>query len=284
VPRHVQHFLPTKVDIRVDSDSEYEWDGDPEDDGYQESIDGVCDVRFKRKRKQSQRSKHRLWACKHSSDSDLGELIKKACVWSGPAVTLVCFHEPIRRDNIFRYATLQELCCLETITRRNPYSWHADAAELLGLLALTAPESIHVSEYLRAIAAPLGQGEEFQPNLFKKDVPTADAGPLLLERWLELARNVRSVVPQHQNERPAKRLSVRKMDPAQKRQYWAARKRIQREKQKADMLDIEEQGVDTDHLDGLAESGYCSDDFDQLTEEAVHYLRRVFGYKFKDFA
>jgi hypothetical protein len=275
------------MDIRVDSDSEYEWDVNPEDDGYQESIDGVRDVRFERKRKQSQRSKHRLWACKRSSDSDLGELMKKAHVWLGPAVTLVCFHEPIRRDNISRYATLQKLCCLETITRRNPYSWHADAAELLGWLATTAPETIDTSEYIRAIAAPLGQGEEFQPNLFNTDLSTAVAehtGPLLLDRWLELARNVRSVVPKHQNERPMKRVSVQRLDPAQKRQYWAARKRIQREKHKADKLDIEEQGVNTDHLDMLAESGYRSDDFDQLNEEAVQYLRRVFGYKFKDFA
>ena len=73
------------------------------------------------------------------------------------------------------------------------------------------------------------------------------------------------------------------MDPVCRRKYWAARKRLQREKHGADMFDIEEHGVDTDRLDMLAESGYRSDDFSDLREEDVHYLRRAFRYKFKDY-
>jgi hypothetical protein len=276
------------MDICIDNeDIEWEWDGDPTDDGYQEYPEDLERssnarvVRFKGKRKQSNRSKHRLWACGSSRDLDLDELRKKANIWSGSAVTLICFHEPIRRDNISRYAKLRNVCCLETVTRHNSYSWHADAADLLGWLAKAAPERIEVSAYIRAIAAPLAAGEEFQPQLFHD---LEGKSPLVLASWLELARNVRIAVPKHNDERAVGRLSVRNMDPFRKRQYWAARKRIQREKQSADMLDIEEQGVNTAHLDRLADSGYQSDDFDELNEKAVHYLRRVYGYKFKDHA
>ena len=169
---------------------------------------------------------------------------------------------------------------METVTQHNPYSWHSNAAVYLGFLAETMPETQGICDFVHAIRAPLAAGEDFQPHLFNT---LESSGPLELARWLELARHVRCVVTKQIEAQEVKHLAVRDMNKIEKRQYWAAHKRQQREQRKQDSLDDrsdERTGVNTEYLDKCVESGYKWDDFDGLTEEDVRYLRREYPGRF----